>query len=141
MTDTSFDYLMNICTVCYLVCYVPDLYGNWKNKNANCWNIPEKVLIFIGTGFALAYSVLVNDQALILNFAPLFILDGASLGLRSYYACRNRQQGLGPHIPLEDGATAATVSRDHESSAQDSNTATSSDGPTRETTGSDTPQV
>lgn len=138
MTDTSFDYLMNICTVCYLVCYVPDLYGNWKNKNANCWNIPEKVLIFIGTGFALAYSVLINDQALIVNFAPLFILDGASLGLRSYYACKNRQQGRGPHIPLEDvaGSTAA-----HESSTSDSNTATSSDGPTRETTGPHTPQV
>jgi hypothetical protein len=124
---------MNICTACYLICYVPDLYGNWKNKNANCWNIPEKVLIFIGTGFALAYSILVNDQALIVNFTPLFILDGASLGLRSYYACLNRRK----HIPLEDGASSSA----HESSAQDSNTAPSSDGPTRETTGSDSPQV
>jgi hypothetical protein len=136
MTDTSFDYLMNICTVCYLVCYVPDLYGNWKNKNANCWNIPEKVLIFIGTGFALAYSVLISDQALIVNFAPLFILDGASLGLRAYYASLNRRK----HIPLEDVA-GSTATAAHESSAPGSNTATSSDGPTRETTGSNTPQV
>ncbi len=92
MIETPYDYLMNICTFCYLVCYVPDLYANYKNKNANIWNIPEKVLIFIGTGFALAFAVVTEDKALLTNFAPLFVLDGASMGMRSYYALRNRQR-------------------------------------------------
>ena len=91
MIETPYDYLMNICTVCYLVCYVPDLYANYKNKNANVWNIPEKVMIFIGTGFALAFATLTEDKALLTNFAPLFVLDGASMAMRSYYAYRNRR--------------------------------------------------
>ena len=92
MIETPYDYLMNICTACYLICYVPDLYGNYKNKNANIWNIPEKVMIFFGTGFALAYAILNNDSALITNFAPLFVLDGASMSMRSYYAYQNQRQ-------------------------------------------------
>jgi hypothetical protein len=96
MIETPYDYLMNICTVCYIVCYVPDLYANYRNKNANLWNLPEKGLIFVGTGFALAFSILTHDPALIINFAPLFVLDGASLGMRSYYAYRNRK----PLLPM-----------------------------------------
>jgi hypothetical protein len=94
MIETPYDYLMNICTACYLVCYVPDLYANYVNKNANILNIPEKVLIFIGTGFALAFAVVTQDVALITNFAPLFVLDGASMGMRTYYACKNRHRYL-----------------------------------------------
>jgi hypothetical protein len=94
MLETPYDYLMNICTGCYLVCYIPDLYANYKNKNANVWNIPEKVLIFIGTGFALAFAALTQDTALITNFAPLFILDGVSMGMRAYYAYKNQQRYL-----------------------------------------------
>ena len=127
MIETPYDYLMNICTVCYLVCYVPDLYANYKNKNANVWNIPEKVLIFIGTGFALAFAVVTEDKALLTNFAPLFVLDGASMGMRAYYAYKNRGRYL-------------------EMSPQDSNVSVQdSSGPhpddTRQTTSSDARQV
>ena len=107
MIETPYDYLMNICTACYLVCYVPDLYANYKNKNANVWNIPEKVMIFIGTGFALAFAVLTEDTALITNFAPLFILDGASMGMRSYYAYKNRRRYLeieAPNVSAQDSS-------------------------------------
>jgi hypothetical protein len=137
MIETPYDYLMNICTVCYLICYVPDLYANYINKNANIWNIPEKVLIFVGTGFALAFAVVTEDKALLANFAPLFVLDGASMGMRTYYACRNRQRQRYLEMPAEggQGPKAANVS------AQDSNTAPSSDGPTRETTGLDSLEV
>lgn len=111
MIETPYDYLMNICTACYLVCYVPDLYANYKNKNANIWNIPEKVLIFIGTGFALAFAVVTEDKALLANFAPLFVLDGASMGMRTYYALRNRRQQRYLEMPAQDQALqAANVS-------------------------------
>ena len=127
---------MNICTVCYLICYVPDLYANYINKNANVWNIPEKVLIFVGTGFALAFAVVTEDKALILNFAPLFVLDGASMGMRTYYACLNRRRRyLEMSAEGGQGPQAANVS------AQDSNTAPSPDGTTRQTTSLDTLQV
>jgi hypothetical protein len=107
MIETPYDYLMNICTACYLVCYVPDLYANYVNKNANILNIPEKVLIFIGTGFALAFAVITQDAALITNFAPLFVLDGASMGMRTYYACKNRRRYLeieAPNVSVQDSS-------------------------------------
>ena len=109
MIETPYDYLMNICTACYLVCYVPDLYANYVNKNANILNIPEKVLIFVGTGFALAFAVITQDAALITNFAPLFVLDGVSMGMRTYYACKNRRRYLemppqGSNVSTQDSS-------------------------------------
>jgi len=106
MIETPYDYLMNISTVCYLICYMPDLYANYVNKNANILNIPEKVLIFIGTGFALAFAALTQDTALIANFAPLFVLDGVSMGMRTYYACLNRRRYLemAPNVSAQDSS-------------------------------------
>ena len=141
MIETPYDYLMNICTACYLVCYVPDLYANYINKNANVWNIPEKVLIFIGTGFALAFAVVTEDKALLANFAPLFALDGVSMGMRTYYACRNRQGRQGRYLEMgvkrsdqsDQGQQAPNVS------AQDSSGPAPHD--TRQTTGLDSLEV
>lgn len=35
----SNDYLMKIATVLYLLCYAPDFYANYVNKNANMYNV------------------------------------------------------------------------------------------------------
>ena len=37
----SHDYLINTATAMYIICYVPELYANYKNKNANIYNLPE----------------------------------------------------------------------------------------------------
>ena len=82
-------YLMNTAGALFVVCYIPELYANYKNKNANGWNVPEKVVTLAGSSFALAYSVLNRDQALMPNYGPLFALDLLALGMRLYYVCKN----------------------------------------------------
>ncbi len=82
---------MNTASVLFLICYIPELYANYKNKNANLWNVPEKVVMLGGSGLAFAYALLNEDSALIGNYGPILALDLLAFGMRVYYAMRNRQ--------------------------------------------------
>lgn len=86
---SSSDYLMNIATGLYFVCYIPEFYANYINKNANLYNIFEKIVMLSATGFALGYSLSIKNNTLIYNYGPLFALDTVALGMRGYYAYRN----------------------------------------------------
>jgi hypothetical protein len=86
----SKDYLMYIASIGYFICYVPDFFANVINKNANIYNVYEKFIILISTTFALSYSITINNNALIINYAPVFFLDLISLTMKSYYAYKNR---------------------------------------------------
>jgi uncharacterized protein with PQ loop repeat len=83
------EYLMYTASALYFVCYLPELYANYKNKNANFYNVPEKVLIFVGTLFALSYSIRTENKALIINYTPILFCDTLSLTMRFYYAYEN----------------------------------------------------
>jgi hypothetical protein len=85
----STDYLMNTATALYFICYIPEFYANYVNKNANFYNVFEKVCMLLATGFGLGYSVSIHNTALIWNYGPLFGLDCIALGMRSYYAYKN----------------------------------------------------
>ena len=76
---------MNVASALYIVCYVPELYANYKNKNANAYNIPEKIVMLTATGFALSYAIVNQDQALMLNYVPIFGLDVIAFLMRLYY--------------------------------------------------------
>jgi len=84
------DYLMNIASILFLICYIPEFYANYRNKNANIYNVFEKVVMISGTGFALGYSLSTNSPALRFNYSTLFFLDTISLFIRIYYAYKNR---------------------------------------------------
>jgi uncharacterized protein with PQ loop repeat len=84
------EYLMYTASALYFICYLPELYANYKNKNANFYNVPEKVLIFVGTLFALSYSIRTENKALIINYTPILFCDTISLTMRFYYAYENR---------------------------------------------------
>jgi len=86
----SYDYLMYIASVGFFVCYIPDFFANVINKNANIYNVYEKLIMLIATTFALSYSITINNNALIINYAPIFCLDFISLTMKSYYAYKNR---------------------------------------------------
>jgi hypothetical protein len=90
------DYLMNTASVLFFICYVPELYANWKNKNANIYNIPEKVLVLLATGFAFSYAMANNDISLISNYGPLLGLDIVALLMRLYYVIKNREPRIMP---------------------------------------------
>ena len=64
-------------------------YANYKNKNSNIYNIPEKIIIFIGTSFAFSYSLINMDTALLINYGPILILDLIALLMRVHYAYKN----------------------------------------------------
>jgi uncharacterized protein with PQ loop repeat len=85
----SHDYLLNVATALYIVCYVPELYANYKNKNANVYNLPEKVIILLGTTFSLLYAIFNENPALISNYGPIFALDLIAFFMRLYYVLQN----------------------------------------------------
>jgi uncharacterized protein with PQ loop repeat len=80
------DYLMYAATILYLVCYVPELYANYINKNANIYNIPEKIIMLSAASLAFSYSIVTNNNALIINYGPTVALDIIALLMRVYYA-------------------------------------------------------
>ena len=54
----------------------------------------EKVVLLLGTGFALGYAVETRNKTLIVNYGPLFAIDAAALSMRAYYAYRNRRRDV-----------------------------------------------
>jgi uncharacterized protein with PQ loop repeat len=80
------DYLMYVASFLYLTCYIPELYANYVNKNANIYNLPEKVLMMVATTCGLSYGILNGNIALIVNYGPMIVLDITALGMRIYYA-------------------------------------------------------
>jgi len=88
------DYLMNIASVLYIVCYLPEFYANYENKNANVYNVFEKIIMLIACSCALSYSISINNKALIINYAPALTLDIIALLMRAYYAYNNRNRNV-----------------------------------------------
>jgi hypothetical protein len=83
------EYLMNIASTMFLICYIPEFYANYRNKNANVYNVFEKIFMAGGTAFGLGYSLTTDSQALIFNYSTLFTLDMIALFMRAYYAYMN----------------------------------------------------
>jgi hypothetical protein len=75
-----------MATFLYLACYVPELYANYKNKNANIYNIPEKVIMLAASCFGLAYAISTDNMPLVINYGPFLAFDVAALWMRVYYA-------------------------------------------------------
>ena len=109
----KYEYLMNIASGLYLICYIPELYANYKNKNANMYNMPEKIVILVGTVFAFAFSVMNEDEALMANYGPILLLDIVAMVMRGYYVyyyrapqIQEQQPALEPEPEPEPGPPA-----------------------------------
>lgn len=87
----KYDFLMNISSALFFICYIPELYANWKNQNANVYNMPEKVIMLVGSCFAFSFALMNEDIALISNYGPIMTLDMIALLMRLYYVIKNRQ--------------------------------------------------
>jgi len=86
----TYNYLMNTASILFFICYIPEFYANYVNKNANLYNVFEKIVMLSATTFALSYSIKIKNQSLIINYGPIFILDFIALNMRCYYAYKNR---------------------------------------------------
>jgi uncharacterized protein with PQ loop repeat len=94
MSSNNPEYLMNIASILYFICYIPEFYANWKNKNANIYNVFEKIVMLIATGFAFGYSLSINNKALLINYSPILSLDTIGLIMRLHYAWKNRNRDV-----------------------------------------------
>jgi uncharacterized protein with PQ loop repeat len=83
------DYLMYIATSLYFACYVPILYADFKNKNANLNNLPERVLSIVAGLFAIIYAIRVDSTPLKVNYIPHVIIESLVLGVKIVYVYRN----------------------------------------------------
>lgn len=83
------DYLMYIATALYFACYVPILYADIKNKNANLNNLPERVLSIAAGMFAVLYAIQVDSTPLKVNYIPHVIIESLVFGVKVVYVYRN----------------------------------------------------
>ena len=103
----AYDYLLNTASGLFFICYIPELYANYKNKNANFYNMPEKIILLLASSFALAYSIANDDVSLIANYAPILGLDIVAFLMRLYYVCKNKEG-----MPIESSANASVDESD-----------------------------
>jgi len=85
------DYLMYTASFLYISCYIPELYANYKNANANIYNIPEKIIMLIATTAGFTYAIIIEDTPLTINYGSILFLDIVALAMRVYYATINHQ--------------------------------------------------
>jgi uncharacterized protein with PQ loop repeat len=95
----AYDFLMNTASALFFICYIPELYANWKNQNANFYNMPEKALILLASSFALAYAILNDDVSLISNYGPILTLDIIAFLMRLYYVIKTKNEATSLEIP------------------------------------------
>jgi uncharacterized protein with PQ loop repeat len=95
----AYDFLMNTASALFFICYIPELYANWKNQNANFYNMPEKALLLLASSFALAYAITNSDIALMSNYGPILALDIIAFLMRLYYVFKNKNESTSLHIP------------------------------------------
>jgi len=106
------EYLMNTASVFFLAYYIPELYANWKNKNANIYNMPEKVILVLASGFAFSYAMINNDIALISNYGPMLALDIIAFVMRSYYVYKNYGDNHATLVPIDPSDSNDTHTTD-----------------------------
>ena len=108
----AYDYLLNTASGLFFICYIPELYANYKNKNANFYNMPEKIILLLASSFALAYSIANDDVSLIANYAPILGLDIVAFLMRLYYVCKNKEG-----MPVDSRESSANASVDESDSS------------------------
>lgn len=92
--------MMYAATACYFVCHVPELYANYVNKNANIYNLPEKVLMLMGTVLAFTYAIQLQDMSILTNYGLQLGIDVVALTMRGYYVFIHRPNPK--TLPVDD---------------------------------------
>uniref|UniRef100_A0A6C0B1Y9 PQ-loop repeat-containing protein n=1 Tax=viral metagenome TaxID=1070528 RepID=A0A6C0B1Y9_9ZZZZ len=82
---------MYTASILFFLCYLPEFYANYKNKNGNIYNVPEKIVLLLATSFAFSYAVINDNTELITNYGPILFLDIIALSMRVYYSYKNRK--------------------------------------------------
>ena len=62
--------------------------------------MPEKAVLLLASGFALAYAIANEDEALIVNYGPLLGLDIIAFLMRLYYVYTNKNDPISSELPV-----------------------------------------
>jgi len=82
--------LMFAASALYFVCYAPIVYADWKNKNANAYNLPERLISLAATTLAFVYSLRIQNISLLTNYGPHLVMETLTLLFKVYYVSKNR---------------------------------------------------
>jgi uncharacterized protein with PQ loop repeat len=86
----STDLIMYFATGANVISVLPELYANYINKNANVYNLPEKIMLVIGSSLGFSYGIMINNTPVCVNYGIFILLDSISLFMRVYYASYNK---------------------------------------------------
>ena len=84
------DNLMYAASALYFICYAPIVYADWKNKNANIYNLPERLVSLVATTLAFVYAVRIQNVSLLTNYGPHLVMETLTLVFKLYYVSKNR---------------------------------------------------
>ena len=88
-------YLMYMATALFSFCYVPTLYADFRNKNANLYNLPERIVLLCAMFLGITYAIRIQNMTLVIHYVPNICLETCTLLMKSYYASQNKR-----HITL-----------------------------------------
>lgn len=74
----------------YFVCYAPIVYADWKNKNANVYNLPERFISLAATTLGFVYSLRIKNISLLTNYGTHLVMETLTLFFKVYYVSKNR---------------------------------------------------
>ena len=86
------DFFMYSATFLYFMCYAPSVYADFKNKNANIYNLPEKIISLCATTLGLIYSIRINNIPLIVNYGPHLVMETITILFKIQYIYHNRNE-------------------------------------------------
>jgi hypothetical protein len=65
------------------------VYADYKNKNANVYNLPEKLVSLCATAFGLVYSIRIDNTPLMVNYGPHLAMETITLLFKLQYIYQN----------------------------------------------------
>jgi uncharacterized protein with PQ loop repeat len=88
----AIDFVMYSATAFNVVSVLPELYANYVNKNANVYNLPEKIMLVLGCSLGMTYGILSNNTPVFINYLCFVVLESISFGMRVYYSLYNKTE-------------------------------------------------
>ena len=83
------DFIMYTATALYFICYAPSVYADFRNKNANVYNVPEKIISLCATTLGFVYSYRIQNIPLMVNYGPHLLMETVTLLFKIQYVQQN----------------------------------------------------
>jgi len=110
----SENYLMYTSIVLHSLCYIPIVYADVKNKNANMYNLPDRFISILAIIFGGAYAYRINNTTLMLNYVIFLVLESGNICTKLYFIRKNNPDPC--MIPFMKARATETIDESPEES-------------------------